>query len=148
MTIDDSELFHGELQYERRIVIFFDTLGWRNQIQLAGDDPRKIARLASVPRMFCKRVTDMAGRSEGVHISSFSDNVVVSVPCDQYSVLPLLEALATIQLGLAMHGFWVRGAVTIGDLYHDAEIVFGPALNQAYELESREAIYSRAILDP
>lgn len=47
-----------------------------------------------------------------------------------------------------MAGFWLRGAVTIGLLHHDEDIVFGPALNRAYELESRHAIFPRIILDP
>ncbi|MES1199225.1 MAG: hypothetical protein ABUS48_04515 [Pseudomonadota bacterium] len=38
--------------------------------------------------------------------------------------------------------------MTIGKLYHDEHIVFGPALNRAYELEHREAVYPRALLDP
>jgi hypothetical protein len=33
-------------------------------------------------------------------------------------------------------------------LYHDNEIVFGPALNRAYELEHAIAKYPRVILDP
>lgn len=47
-----------------------------------------------------------------------------------------------------LYGFFFRGGVTIGDLFHDGHIVFGPALNQAYDLESKKAVYPRAILDP
>jgi len=45
------------------------------------------------------------------------------------------------------YGFIIRGAITIGDLYHDERIVFGPALNQAYEIESTIANYPRVIVD-
>jgi hypothetical protein len=48
---------------------------------------------------------------------------------------------------LAVSGFWIRGAVTVGLIHHDEHIVFGPALNRAYELESKVAIYPRILID-
>lgn len=53
-----------------------------------------------------------------------------------------------IQLGMAMWGFFIRGAVTIGEVYHDDRSVFGPALVWAYELESKVAQNPRIIIDP
>ena len=44
------------------------------------------------------------------------------------------------------HGIFVRGAMTIGSMYLDddpAGPLFGPALVDAYQLESREVIYPR-----
>jgi hypothetical protein len=41
-----------------------------------------------------------------------------------------------------------EGAVTIGLVHHDAEIVFGPALNRAYMLESQQAKFPRILMDP
>lgn len=148
MLMDESELLYGELYYECRIVSFFDTLGWRQQIQEAGDDPRRIARLASVPRLFSSAVMEMAKRAEGAQMTAFSDAVIVSVPYDADRLLWNLQGLATVQLGLALSGFWVRGATTVGHLVHDPNIVFGPALNRAYELENQSAIYPRILIDP
>ncbi|MET4345593.1 hypothetical protein ABIC08_006884 [Bradyrhizobium sp. RT9b] len=148
MLMDDSELAYGELAYERRIVSFFDILGWREHIAEAGDDARHIARLASMPRMFSRTVMGAADRAPGAQLTSFSDNVVSSVPFEPKYVEWILQSLATIQLGAALAGFWVRGSVTIGNLHHDADIVFGPALNRAYVLESQQAQYSRIIVDP
>jgi hypothetical protein len=116
MLMDESELLYGELYYECRIVSFFDTLGWRQQIQEAGDDPRRIARLASVPRLFSSAVMEMAKRAEGAQMTAFSDAVIVSVPYDADRLLWNLQGLATVQLGLALSGFWVRGATTVGHL--------------------------------
>ena len=39
-----------------------------------------------------------------------------------------------------------RGAVTYGKLIHTKEMIFGPALVQAYETESKAALYPRIIL--
>jgi hypothetical protein len=148
MIMDDSELAYGELAYERRIVSFFDILGWREHVAEAADDARRIARLASMPRMFSRTVMGVADRVPGAQLTSFSDNVVSSVPFEPKYVEWILQSLATIQLGAALAGFWVRGSVTIGSLYHDADIVFGPALNRAYVLESQQAQFPRIIIDP
>jgi hypothetical protein len=148
MLMDDSELAYGELSYERRIVSFFDVLGWRDHIAEAGNDARRVARLASVPRMFSRTVMGVADRVPGAQLTSFSDNVVSSVPFAPEYVEWILQSLATIQFGAALAGFWVRGSVTIGLLHHDTDVVFGPALNRAYLLESQQAKFPRIILDP
>jgi hypothetical protein len=41
----------------------------------------------------------------------------------------------------------LRGGITIGNIVHDDECVFGPALNRAYELECSVANYPRVVLD-
>jgi hypothetical protein len=48
------------------------------------------------------------------------------------------------------NGFIARGAITYGDLFYDNEknIWFGPAMNRAYFLESKLAIFPRIIIDP
>jgi hypothetical protein len=43
-------------------------------------------------------------------------------------------------------GYFVRGAVVRGLLYHDNNMVFGEALTEAYRLESQVAIYPRIML--
>lgn len=48
------------------------------------------------------------------------------------------------------NGFIARGALTYGDIYYEAErnLFFGPAMNIAYDLESKKAKYPRVIIDP
>jgi hypothetical protein len=42
----------------------------------------------------------------------------------------------------------MRGGVTIDDICFEGSIVFGPALNKAYGLESEFAVYPRIVIDP
>jgi hypothetical protein len=51
------------------------------------------------------------------------------------------------QVSLTSDGLFARGAITFGLFYADSEFVHGPALNEAYLLESRQAVYPRVILD-
>src|ERR1700734_1453383 len=46
-----------------------------------------------------------------------------------------------------MKGFLLRGGITVGEVVHDDECVFGPGLVRAYELESKKAYYPRFVLD-
>lgn len=147
MLMDESELQYGELNYERRIVAYFDVLGWRSEIEQAADDARKIARIAKVPKIFSQGVSQIAAQASGAHLTSFSDNVIVSAPYEANRLQSFLEGLATIQLGAAFAGFWLRGGITIGRLVHNESFVFGPALNRAHELESKLARYPRILID-
>ena len=147
MLIDDSELIFGELHYERRLVAYFDVLGWRADIEQAGDHPRRLGRLAFVVRALSALAVPSEGRHAGARLSSFSDNVVFSIPYEREQAVWTLRNIAVIQLGLATVGFWLRGGVTVGSLYHDERIVFGPALVRAAAIEEREAINAVIMLD-
>jgi len=77
----------------------------------------------------------------------FSDLLVIATPADGPEVLSgLVEQGARLQLDLALKGFFLRGGFSVG-LFHDKEdIVFGPALVEAYELEQHRAVNPRVVL--
>lgn len=147
MLMDASELLFPPLSYEKRVVIFFDFLGWRSELTQAGSDPRKIARLAAAVRALTLRPPPGLPVEERVEHATFSDNVCNSFPYDPDRIQHVINALAAIQYGLALQGFWLRGALTVGELYHDHEIVFGPALVRAHHLESKIANSPRILID-
>jgi hypothetical protein len=134
--IDEEELsVYGNTSYENRLVAFFDVLGWRNEIELAGTDSRRVARLSAITKLFYSAVATAPDQFPGVRLTSFSDCVVISVPYEATVLPQWIEALGLIQSSLAGLGFWIRGATTIGNLFHDSISVFGPALNRAYEMK-------------
>ena len=49
-------------------------------------------------------------------------------------------------MDMALRGFFVRGAISVGDVYIDDIAVFGPAHLNAYEAEQKQAITPRVIL--
>lgn len=131
--------------YERRVVVFYDILGWRSEIRKAGTEPAKIGNLRRL-LLAHTRVLRMPTDAP-VNVSTFSDNIVISTPVDPQNISHFLRAMAVMQLLTAAHDFLLRGGVTIGDIYHDEEVVFGPGLNRAYELESEVADVPRIVLD-
>lgn len=133
------------MQYERRVVCFFDILGWKEHIKRAGSNPEAIAKLAELPKIFG------GGQVQGMNnnerrLTSFSDCVVVSCLESEVCMSNFIVGLSKIFLGAAYHGFFLRAGVTVGDIYHDETTVFGPALNRAHELESTGDL-PRIILD-
>jgi hypothetical protein len=136
--------YHRNPAYERRVVIFYDVLGWRNQIARAGNDPEQIGDLR---RLILQHVRTMRLRiGWNIAVSTFSDNVVISQPICSDTVA-LIAHMAITQIASSMKGFLLRGGITIGDIVHDDEAVFGPGLNRAYELESKVAKYPRFVVD-
>jgi hypothetical protein len=127
------------------VVVFYDVLGWRSEIEKAGADQEKIGNLR---RMILShaRVLRMPVQVP-VNVSTFSDNIVISTPVLDGNVPYFLRSIAAMQLMTAGMHFLLRGGITIGDIYHDDEVVFGPALNRAYELESKIAVVPRIVFD-
>jgi hypothetical protein len=136
--------FKREPSYERRVVVFYDFLGWQSHIGLAGKDPKQLGFL----RRMLLRHPRMLGVKEDLEIryTTFSDNVVITQKVGPKTQM-LVQQLANFQLGAALPGFLLRGGITIGDVVHDDEVVFGPALNRAYHLESQVAKLPRLVLD-
>jgi len=138
--------FRSSAVYERRVVAFYDVLGWRSKIAEAGEDLEKLKVLQQIVLMH-SRVIRIPKSTFPSEVSTFSDNVVISVRASEYTPL-FMQQLAILQACSTMLGFLIRGGVTIGNLIHNDEVVFGPALNRAYELESKVAKYPRIVLDP
>jgi hypothetical protein len=139
------EDFRRNPSYERRVVVFYDVLGWRSEIAKAGTDQSRIGDLRRLI-LSHTRVLRLPVKAV-VNVSTFSDNIVISTPVDQDNVPYFLQSIAIMQLMTASMHFLLRGGITVGDICHDDEVVFGPALNRAYELESKVAVVPRIIVD-
>lgn len=133
--------------YEHRLILFLDFLGFREIVDETTDDPAALGRLIAGLNAISRIVED--GPIESERVTQFSDSLVVSYRVDETSgVFWLLHAMAMTVVELAGRGYLLRGAVTIGELYHDDRHVVGPAMVAAYEMESRRAIVPRVIVDP
>jgi hypothetical protein len=138
--------FRRNPSYERKLVAFCDVLGWRSQIERAGSDPVKIGELRRLILQLTR--TLKVSSPHDIQVSSFSDNIVMSQAIeDPMKMMFFLQQLGPFIAATAIGGFLLRGGITIGDIHHDEEVVFGPALNRAYHLESKVADYPRVILD-
>jgi hypothetical protein len=130
--------------YEDRFCAFIDILGFRTLVKglhnasdaaMLRDVMRKIHAPANGPTMSW----DVDFRAQ-----SISDAIAIStMPLGLYD---LLEAIEKLAIDLLREGYFIRGALVRGHLYHDASMVFGDALVRAYELEQTIARYPRVII--
>jgi hypothetical protein len=144
VTTDKLQDFERDTPYEKRVVAFYDILGWRSHIVAAASDPSKIGELRRIILLHSRIVR--LPTEEPVQVSTFSDNIVLSIRPSKF-VPYFLQALAMFQLMSANRGFLLRGGVSIGGLVHDSEVVFGPGLVKAYDLESQVAQFPRIVID-
>lgn len=145
--------------YEDRLCLFIDILGFKQHIEESvKDEAKSTVRPFTVFRIHyalsaISRAMNFSleGLSTGVRsskqVTQFSDSVVVSYKLDEKSaVFDMLYDIYLLQIQLIQHGILVRGAITAGKLFHDKNLVFGPALVKAAELE-KLAMYPRVILN-
>ena len=84
-----------------------------------------------------------------IKATQFSDCLVFTVPLkNEIACFTIFEAVAKLMTTLhAEYNLLLRGGIAMGQICHIEEgPLFGPALVEAYELESEEAIYPRILL--
>lgn len=134
-----------EITYEQRYCLFFDVLGFKNKIRK--HDPKSIhAVLQAIMTSHNYRETYGENLFSSRKVTQFSDNLVVSyLKGDFVGWMNIISDVFRLQLSLIEHGFLIRGSVTVGELFHNDQFCFGPALIEAAELE-KSALYPRVVL--
>jgi hypothetical protein len=122
-------------------VLFLDILGFSDLVKNG-----RVHRLLGALEHLQGRALEV--KEEGqFDFTAFSDCVVVSTPLsDTKAALRLTIYAKFLALDLLAKGFLTRGAIVSGDLYHKGAIVLGPALVDAYQLESKKALYPRILV--
>lgn len=140
--------------YTERIVAFIDILGFKKLVESSLCSSEVAERIHRALQLIYERKQDnesndfMGLQKYGVEVAVFSDSVVISYPLDyEGGLFFVLLDVIHLQLELMHLGILIRGGIAIGPLYHSGQIVYGPAMNQAYLLESVYAVYPRIILD-
>ena len=158
------------MEYESRITCFIDVLGFKSAInQSVQDDKVRNAIYENIRALdpsnqkgeLYKRMRsriqpggsdipeDVLRQACPLQITQFSDSFVLSCPSINFiSCEMLLEAIYSIHvLFYSNLGMMVRGGISLGKLVHAEDgALFGPAMNDAYALESRKAIYPRVLI--
>jgi len=84
-------------------------------------------------------------------IKIFSDNVVIAQKVNEEKlstqIISIINLVSSIQFcALLQFDFWLRGGITIGELYIDNSVVWGTGLVDAYNIENSLANYPRVFL--
>ena len=139
--------------YEDRIVCFLDILGFKQHIRetICGggqEEPVQVENIRDAFRVIRVMLGDY-GEEDPLdrEITQFSDSVVISfLATEESAVFYSLHDILLIQVNLVYRGMLCRGGVSRGLLLHSQNEVFGPAMVDAYTLESKAALYPRVIM--
>lgn len=135
------------MEYEQRTVIFIDILGFKNmvkntsELRIISDALKKLYTIKE--RKALHTVEDEYVNS--LQVGMFSDNIVIS--CNPKHDYYLFNDAMDLQLELMARGIFVRGCISIGNLIHEGNFLFGPALVKAYQGETSMAKFPRIIMD-
>ena len=153
----------GQPVLRQSVVAFVDILGYRNLVTTAFADGSGEALLKELHESLSSALKSLNELDEEhnpifdafpnlpdrFRTQSFTDNLVIGYPIYRDGEIELgdvISKLSFFQLELAMNGFFVRGAISVGDLFIDDVTVIGPGLIEAYAGESQYARDPRVIL--
>jgi hypothetical protein len=171
MTTDCPE----PITYDTRFCAFIDILGFRSLVEASARDysilaflhstlslvvtslpeANNVVLLRSARRRFrfgshpkWDAAWERASRrlERRLRGTAFSDSVVLSAPDDWDELGWLLATLEDLVHTMLRNGVLVRGGIAYGELVHSTSLVFGPALVDAYLLESKEAVVPRVVV--
>lgn len=139
------------IKYTECYVAFLDVLGFKNMVY-AKNGEEIISRYLSTIKSRLRNIEHLFDDIDHIVIS---DSIVLSIKADEKQskscrqLRHLCMAVQSIQAGLAEIDIWLRGAISKGPAYFNAQEgqVIGPAYTDAYLLEVNSAIYPRVILD-
>lgn len=145
-------------KYEERIVAFIDILGFRAFVNETIDKNSSIVHEDKLKNLIDSLLlikTEFQTHQENSELSSsfiityFSDSIVFSIKSTVVNdLIEVFEILKRIQIRLVDKGILLRGGIVQGNVLHTKEMILGPAMMSAYDLESKSALYPRITIDP
>jgi len=145
------------MTYENRIVLFLDILGFKKIVLDTLERDKETNEIADKPRNIkalydtlseMGNIAGVNGDDKSITVTQFSDSIVISFLDESNSNAPkVFEIILKIITHLISKSIICRGAISYGKFIHNSSILFGPALIDAYETESKAAMYPRVIMD-
>lgn len=143
------------VKYEKRIVCFIDILGFSSIIKSTISKEKKMEAQKALDNV-CNALEFLRNYSEKmaeykISTTQFSDSIVISFPWDKdnWHLLAIFRTIKYIQvLLLSRFNLLLRGGIVIGEMVHTDRLLVGPAMINAYAIESKCANSPRIVLDP
>jgi len=150
----------GKPLLRESVVAFVDVLGF-SQMTVANPTLvdaqqilNKIAAAIEDSRLFARQVASEQGHESSGRWATkfFSDNLAFGFPLGEDAAQQaagawlIVRAAQRYQLRMTLNGYFVRGALSKGLVCLTDEIIFGTALIESYQLESKTSIVPRIVL--
>lgn len=154
----------GQPLLRESVVAFIDVLGF-SQMSVASTNQaeaqqvlNKISAAIEDSRHFARQLAAEQGAAQDAELQGrwstkfFSDNLAFGYPLGESVEQQMAGAWFIVrcaqryQLKMTLNGYFVRGALTKGLVCLTDEIIFGSALIESYQLESKTSIVPRIVL--
>lgn len=132
--------------YKKYVICYFDVLGTSQRIK--ENIEGTVKSLWTIGHCISKN-TD--GTKECI-IKAFTDNFIIACELDENEPFPCMNAVFqkigyAMNISLLNNLIMLRGAVCVGNLYIDNDMVIGEGLLRAYDLEEHVCIFPRIVAD-
>ena len=149
----------NQKKYIQKIFAFLDILGFEELVNESRKNPELINKIANTLRRSKKvavstinaKLTVLKVDPTQYRHLTFSDTSVISGPYISHDDIDFLSTWIIIYQYLMWkeERTFIRGAIVYGDIYEDEDVLFGPALIDAYHLEKdkHKAAWPRVLID-
>lgn len=148
----DDYLENGQPVHRLSYCAFLDVLGFSARIRASYKDKTANELLRQFHAIFERRINRLKSEVDEslLYFKSFSDNVLLAHPRFSHDMESefgfILWSISEYQFEMALQGFFIRGGLSVGNLFVDDNSVYGEALIDAYELESKVAVNPIVVL--
>jgi hypothetical protein len=148
---------NGTPELKRSVFCLVDILGYTEMITKSSQNPiserellRRLHTALAQSRNFLESISPIRySPKDSFYLKAFTDNIAIGWPIIDDAEMEFGMAfpkLQQFQLTMANNGFFVRGAISVNDVYIDEITVFGNALTEAYKAEQSLARDPRIIM--
>ncbi len=153
----ELEEFYNILETEKKnfdnyIIAYIDFLGIKEKMKNDSSyESLQILKFLLSGTQRTARYISNVNSIDDFEIKIFSDNIVIAQKVDEEKlsnqIISIVNLVGSIQLqALLQFDFWLRGGITIGELFIDNSVVWGTGLIEAYHIENNLANYPRVIM--
>ncbi|MFD0682297.1 MULTISPECIES: hypothetical protein [unclassified Paenibacillus] len=81
-----------------------------------------------------------------IQVQAISDTIIIS--CSEHrNFIEFLDALRKTFIAFLREGLFIRGGIAYSKHFHSNHLTYSHAIARAYELEQKQAIYPRIVID-
>ena len=133
---------------DERYCAFMDILGFSELVDRLRKGTTEFEQLRDLLRSIHLPPTlqNANFRGSDLRTQSISDAICISTSITNAGLSQMFTILTSLALQMLSKGFFVRGAIVKGKLYHDDHMVFGEAQVQAYQVERDVVRYPRIMI--
>lgn len=133
----------GIPQLKLSYCVFIDVLGFNQRMEDSFNNGEGKTLFREFYSTISKEIEELKEGSDDLsfYLKAFTDNIVIGFPLsteDGESEFGFtIISIMLYQLAMALEGYFIRGGLAIGQLFMDENIVYGPAIIEAYNIESK-----------